>query len=246
MYTQRDQLQLYCIFMIAIAGIEAVIYTVKIKKDVLSVFQLTLIVALFLIVSVGYNATVSRSITRAKWFYQGLVVIMIGEIVQVGVSFYLFFADSNEEELIKKLWSYELLNLVAMGVGVHLGRKLYGFLTSGAILTTGSAVSPDLVLRAEEATGATTNAGLGATLQAYRSTDASQRDTELSAAGTFRRLAPESSKQMLLGGPASPMRSTVVAEFKAPDLDSSILETDTVGTSAVATPLLVASSPVEL
>ena len=145
-YTSKDQLQLYCIFMLAFAGIQAVFFSVKMSGTPEHVAQMALIVCLFLVACVGYSATEARSLTRAKWFFQGLIVLAVAEVVELGVSVVLHYAgdDADNQRYFKSVLMSEVFNLVCAPLGIWLGYRYYNFLSSGAVLTCGAYLSPEM------------------------------------------------------------------------------------------------------
>eukprot|EP01061_Rhynchopus_euleeides_P011855 TRINITY_DN21433_c0_g1_i1.p1 TRINITY_DN21433_c0_g1~~TRINITY_DN21433_c0_g1_i1.p1 ORF type:complete len:170 (+),score=39.93 TRINITY_DN21433_c0_g1_i1:337-846(+) len=147
MYTSKDQLQLYCIFMIAIAGIEAVFLAVKLRRDAEDIVQMVLICSLFLTVCIGYQATESRSRTRAKWFCQGLVVVEVLELAELCVSVVRRWGISSNDTSgkVDHLITSEIFNIVSSALGLFLGYRYYVFLDSGAVLATGAYLSPQVV-----------------------------------------------------------------------------------------------------
>ena len=145
MYTSKDQLQLFCIFMIAIVGIEAVFLAVKLRTDVEDIVQMVLILILFLCVCVGYQATEFRSRTRAKWFFQGMVLIEVLEVTELVVSIIRrwAFTQSSVPSRVDHLMISEIFNIVTSAVGIFLGYRFHKSLP--AINTAGSYISPEVL-----------------------------------------------------------------------------------------------------
>eukprot|EP01060_Flectonema_neradi_P009571 TRINITY_DN16810_c0_g1_i1.p1 TRINITY_DN16810_c0_g1~~TRINITY_DN16810_c0_g1_i1.p1 ORF type:complete len:198 (+),score=20.21 TRINITY_DN16810_c0_g1_i1:80-673(+) len=133
-YTTIHKLQLYCIFMIAITGIECVFFVVKMKMgEPVTLIQLILIIALFITICAGYNATITRSPKKSLLFFRGIVVVEILELLEFAVSLYLLLATHNAgaHSGMQTLLAWEIFNIVSTGAGAYLGRRVHLHFSSG-------------------------------------------------------------------------------------------------------------------
>eukprot|EP00755_Sulcionema_specki_P029011 Sspe_Gene.17622::Locus_6266_Transcript_1_1_Confidence_1.000_Length_1317::g.17622::m.17622 len=160
-YTHKDQLQLFCIIMLAITGIEAVFFCVKMKMEVATVIQLVCIVLLYLVLCIGYHSTEKRSPTEARWFYRGIIFVEMAEVIELIVSLILRYGldhSKGDNSNLDTLLGWEIFNVITAGIGAFLGYKHYRFLVSGAVLLTEGRLSSQLTNVVEdEATGEVTH-----------------------------------------------------------------------------------------
>eukprot|EP00756_Hemistasia_phaeocysticola_P026399 Hpha_TRINITY_DN16059_c0_g1::TRINITY_DN16059_c0_g1_i1::g.117189::m.117189 len=155
-YNTAMQLQLFCIFLAPATGIETVVVTTTLTRegywDFLSISSLVLIFGLFGLLSMGYHITTHRSVTLAKWFYQGLIALEVLEFIEliVVISFRYSTGLRSIHPATGYLVIWNLVDLIIAMGGAYLGWRYYKYLDSGVVLLSGDkALSEHLVLHAK-------------------------------------------------------------------------------------------------